>query len=68
VKLSKIQRAIKVYRGMSRAALPATFWHPSEANCRGAVEVRPGGAAERRGVRGRGCGKAGGWEGLSVVC
>eukprot|EP00962_Isochrysis_galbana_P039934 scaffold14402_cov79-Isochrysis_galbana.AAC.1 len=40
VKLSKIQRAVKVYRGMSRAALPATFWHPSEANCRGAVEVR----------------------------
>ena len=39
VKLSKIQKAVKVYRGMSRAALPKTFWHPSETNCRGAVEV-----------------------------
>jgi len=39
VKLSKIQAAVRVYRGVAKAALPASFWKLSSVNCRGAVEV-----------------------------
>jgi hypothetical protein len=53
--------------GGSRAALPATFWHPSKANCRGTVEVNKGrGVAEGWGETRRAAGEGGGGKGSGL--
>jgi NLR family CARD domain-containing protein 3 len=38
VKLGKLQRAEKVYRGMAGGVLPEQFWTASEQNVRGGCE------------------------------
>ena len=40
VKLSKLTKVTKVYRGMAGGVLPKEFWTPNKVNVRGGVEVR----------------------------
>ena len=38
IKISKLTKATKVYRGISGMALPKEFWKPNEFGVRGGVE------------------------------
>ena len=38
VKVSKLTKARKVYRGIAGMALPKQFWEPNEYNVKGGVE------------------------------
>ncbi|KAK3273740.1 hypothetical protein CYMTET_18034 [Cymbomonas tetramitiformis] len=39
LKLSKIQKAVKVFRGLSGGLLPDEFWHPNAHGVKGGVEM-----------------------------
>ncbi|KAK3271242.1 hypothetical protein CYMTET_20401 [Cymbomonas tetramitiformis] len=39
LKLSKIQKAVKVFRGLSGGLLPEEFWHPNAHGVKGGVEM-----------------------------
>jgi hypothetical protein len=39
IKLSRIQKAEKVYRGTSGGILPEAFWKPNEQNVKGGIEL-----------------------------
>ena len=38
IKMSKLTKACKVYRGIAGLALPKQFWEPNEYNVKGGVE------------------------------
>ena len=54
VKCSKLTKAVRVYRGMSRGVLPQSFWDENEHGVRGGVEDgRLAVHQAHRGLRGR---------------
>ena len=53
VKLSKLTRVCKVYRGMKGGVLPEMFWKANEYNVRGGVEAAFMSTTTDRGVAAR---------------